>query len=137
MLLDLSREFDIKRAKDYFDKLITDQSKIEIKKVRKTRSLDQNRYFHLCVKFFCAETGYTIKEAKTLLAREFGSFMIYETNGNKFIRSTSDLNTQEMTQYIDWIRNVACYENLGVYVMTPDEYITHQFDIDKEFQHVI
>lgn len=137
MLLDLSIQFDQKRAKEYFDKLLKSESKIEIKKVNKVRSLDQNRYFHLCVKFFCSETGYTTKEAKTVLAREFGSFMIYESNGNKFIRSTRDLTTLEMTEYIDWIRNIACFENLGVYVMTPEEYLMNNFDIDRELQYII
>lgn len=136
MLLDLSKEFDAKRGEEYFNKMLKDGAKIEIKKVHAKRTVDQNAYFHVCIKFFCLETGYTMKEAKIVLAREFGSFMIYKHKEHSFIRSTSELDTSQMTQYIDWIRNIACYETLGVYVMTPEEYLTNKFEIDQQLQYI-
>lgn len=136
MKLDLSSDIDLGRFKTYSEKLIKDRAKVELKKVKIKRSIDQNAYFHLCVAMFCNETGYSIEEGKTELKRSFGSFMIYEKQGKKFLRSSSDLDVMEMTEFIEWVRNVACYETLGVYVPTPSEYIENQFQIDQQLQYL-
>ena len=137
MKLDLSKDFDLGKFKAYSEKLIKTNAKIELKKIQNKRSIDQNSYLHLCISFFCNESGYTLEEGKTVLKREFGGFMIYEKDGNKFLRSSADLDTLEMTEFIEWIRNIACYENLGVYVPTPQEYIENQFIIDQQLQKLI
>lgn len=136
MKLDLSKELDKKRATVYFNRLLEEGRKVEIKRLYDSRTLPQNRYLHVVISFFCMETGYTIEEAKQLLYNNFGSFMVYEKNGVVFTRSSSDLTTQEMTELIEWIRNVACFENLGVYVPTPEEYITMQFEVEQYIEQV-
>lgn len=136
MKLDLGKPMDLVKFRTYSEKLVADQAKCELKIVRNKRSLDQNAYFHVVVSCFCAETGYTLQEAKTLLKRNFGSFMVYEKDNNRFLRTSADLDTAEMTEFIEWIRTVACYEQLGIYVPTSEEYITHQFDIEKQIEHV-
>lgn len=136
MILDLSIEFDLKKFKTYSDKLIKTEAKCELKIIKKKRTLLQNKYLHVCISFYCAETGYTIQEAKVVLKREFGSFMVYRKEDNYFLVSTANLDTGQMTEFIEWIRNVACYENHGVYVPSSEEYIYDHFEIDKQLQHI-
>lgn len=136
MKLDLSEKFDVLRFNAYADKLKADGSKCELKVVRMKRSIPQNSYLHVVISCFCVETGYTMMEAKTLLKREFGSFLVYERNGVKFLKSTVELDTLEMTEFIEWIRAVACFENLGLYVPTSEEYIENQFIVNQQIEHV-
>jgi len=39
-----------------------------------------------------------------------------------------------MTNWIDWIRSFGL--DKGIYIATPEEYITNQFEIDKELNYV-
>lgn len=47
MKLDLSNDLDVKRAKNYLNKLLTNKKKIELKEVKFNRSTQQNRALHL------------------------------------------------------------------------------------------
>ena len=136
MKLDLSSGFFVERFKAYSDKLIKKGAKVELKEIKAKRSINQNSYFHLCIAMFCDEAGYSLIEGKTVLKRTFGKFMVYETKGNKFLTSSAAINTEQMTEFIEWIRSVACFENLGVYVPTPEEYIENQYHIDRELQYL-
>lgn len=131
MKLDLSKQIDIQRAKTYLDKLIKDGSKVELKKYVKKRTLSQNNYLHTCLTIFSQETGYTLSESKELFAQSL-SYMFYEKNGHTFRRSTADLNTHEMTELIELIRET-CNTQLGCYIPTSTEYLVDKFAIEKEF----
>ena len=135
MLLDLSKELDKKKAESYFEKLMKDGAKIELKKVQEKRSINQNSYLHVCVAMICQESGYTIEEGKTELKRQFGKYFIYEKNGSKFLLSSRELDTVQMTEWIDWIRQMAI-DTLGIYIPTPEEYIQNQFEIDRQLINV-
>lgn len=136
MKLDLSITYDLERFKAYSKKLIDKQAKTELKEIKAKRSINQNSYFHLCISFFCNEAGYSLIEGKTVLKRTFGKFMVYENKENKFLTSSAVLDTEQMTEFIEWIRTIACFENLGVYVPTPEEYIENQYHIDRELQYL-
>lgn len=131
MIFDLQKDFEL--AYEYFMKLAESNSKINLTKIKTKRTVSQNAYIHVCFGIICMETGYSIQEAKTVLKREYG--LVYEKNGNKFLRSTADLDTGEMTGFIDWIRQFA-HVQLGAYIPTPDEYIQNQFEIDKQLEHI-
>lgn len=131
MKLDLSKQIDIQRAKTYLDKMIKDGSRVELKKYVKKRTLSQNNYLHCCLTIFSNETGYTCNEAKELFAQSL-SYMFYEKNGHTFRRSTTDLNTKEMSELIELIREV-CNTELGTYIPQPEEYLVSRFEIDREY----
>ena len=130
MKLDLSKDFDRNKAQAYFKKLCDKKAKIELKEFYAKRTLDQNAYFHVCVSMFADFSGYTNEEMKTMLKREFGDFMIYDKNGHKFLRSSAELDKMEMIEFVDWIRRLAAEQ--GCYIPTSEEYIQHQFDIEKQ-----
>ena len=131
MKYNLENSFDVERAKTYFNKLLSDKSKIEIIKNREVRTIKQNAYLHVCITLFGINFGYTIEEAKTHLKRTC-NFMTYEKNNEKFLRKTSELDTLELTVFIDWIRNYS--SDNGCYIPDANEYLMNKFEIDKEIE---
>ena len=133
MLLDFSNSYDIQKAKAYLDKMIEKKERVELKKIVKQRTVRQNSFLHVCLAMFCAETGYTIDEAKELFALQLPDMMRYEKNGVNFRRSTADLNTTEAGILIDKIREMAL-DQLGLYIPDSEEYLIHEFKIKKELE---
>jgi hypothetical protein len=129
MKLDLNKPFDLNKFKAYCDKLILKRSKVELKELRDNRTVKQNSYLHVIISLYAIEFGYTLTEAKTYLKRECKQ-LTYEKNNVKFLRSTADLNSKEMTDFIDWIRNHSSVN--GCYLPTSEEYLTNRFEIDKD-----
>jgi hypothetical protein len=128
MLLDLSNEYELKKAESYFNKLVLSKKKIEIKVHNNKRSISLNAYLHVCLTLFAIEYGYTLEESKTLLKRLCG-FMTYEKNGLKFLKKTSKLDNAECSKFVEWIRNYASQQ--GLYIPDAEEYKLNKFNIDK------
>ena len=131
MKYSLSNQHELRLFKDKVNQLIEKLADVELKIVRKQRTIRQNSYLHVCITLFAIHFGYTIDEAKTLLKRKCG-FMTYEKNGTKFLRSTAKLDTLEMIQLIDFIRTFASIE--GCYIPTSEEYLENKFFIDNEIE---
>lgn len=129
MLLDLSKPYDQEKAKIYFKKLILSNSKIELRKIQGIRSLDVNAYLHVCISLYAVEFGYSLNEAKTDLKR-MCHFMVYKKNGKKYLRETSKMTNKELSEFIEWIRNLSAKN--GLYIPTAEEYKNNKFNIDKE-----
>jgi hypothetical protein len=106
MKLSTSNSIDANKARVYLESLIKKGANIELKEVRKARSVDQNSYLHVCLAIFCHETGYMVDEAKELFSQMMPEMLRYEKNGFEFRRSTSTLDTKEMSVLIDKIREI-------------------------------
>ncbi len=128
-------KFDLKtqqtEAINYFNKLLENECRCEIKEVKKKRSVSQNAYLHVCISLFAVSTGYTLEEAKTLLKRNC-PFMVYEKNNVKFLKNTSTMNSKELTDFIEYIRNFSARQN--IFIPSSEDYLLHQFEIDKEIE---
>lgn len=131
MKLDLSIAFDRNKATVYFNKLLSNQEKIELKKHQPRRSKNQNAYWHVACTILSEETGYTVDEIKTIIKDQL-EFMTYTKNCRRFYRSSLDLNTIEFANLIEFTKSFA--ESNGYYIPTPDEYYDHQFDVEKQLQ---
>ena len=129
MKFNTSIESDLKKAKVRFEYLCSKQKQIELKELRKSRSLSQNSYLHVVISLYCIEFGYTLNEAKTDLKRMCG-FMTYEKNNSRYLRETKKMNSAELTEFIDWIRNYASQN--GLYIPTSEEYKTNKHSIDND-----
>lgn len=129
MKLDLSNDIHRNKFKTYCNKLYSSNKKVEIKEVREPRTIKQNAYLHVCITLYAIEFGYSLEEAKTDLKRQCG-FMVYEKSDKKFLKRTRYLNTKELTDFIEWIRNYASMN--GLYIPNSEEYLIHKFDIDSE-----
>ena len=104
---------------------------IELKERKTKRTIKQNSYLHVIISLFSINIGYTLEEAKTHLKRHC-NFMIYKKGGESFLKSTAVLDTKELTDFIEWIRNYSS-EN-GFYLPSPEEYIENQVYINQEIE---
>ena len=130
MILDLSLLSDCLKAEVYFAKLVKDQSGIELKKIHKKRTNQQNRYVHALFSLFGMEYGYSTEEAKTLIKRELG--YTYEKNDHIFLEHTSDMDTKKLTEFIDRFRNFS--SSTGLYLPTADEFQENYVEILKQVE---
>ena len=81
---------------------------IQIKKWRKARSINQHKYlFGVVYRYVGQEIGLTTEEAHQTMKEHFLSYEKRLPNGTvaKFTKSTTDLDTLEMTNYIEEIRS--------------------------------
>lgn len=131
MKYDLSIQHDLNSFKTKVDKLIADKKKVELKAIKQVRTIQQNKYLHVLFTLYGIEVGLTIEESKTLVKRSC-PFGTYEKNGNKFLIRTRDLNTQQMTDFIDWFRTWSSQQ--GIYLPTSEEYIMQKLFIDNEIE---
>ena len=101
-----------------------------IRKPKKQRSNEQNRYFHgVIVKLISEGIGYSPDETKTLLKM---MFLLVEKNGFVTCRETKDLSTVEQEEFNEHCRRWAAAE-LSINIPLPNEvdYTT----IDEEWSH--
>ena len=104
MIYNLAEEFERTRADAYFVRVKDNDSICEIKKFSPKRTNAQNRYLHAIFNLIALEYGYTTEEAKILCKRDAG--LVYDKNGEKFLTRTADLDTSQMTAFIETIRNI-------------------------------
>jgi len=135
MSYDLSNDFDKNRAITKFKKMLEEGKRIILKKVLIKRSIKQNAYMHICFDMFAVHFGLTSEESKTLLKREC-PFMRYSKKisgrHHHFLTRTSDLTEDEAREFIEWIMEYSGKQ--GCYIMSSDEYLTNQHQINEEIE---
>jgi hypothetical protein len=128
---DLSKELDRISVQVKLNALKNKGAEIELKEIKPLRSLQANKYLHVCLALYGIEFGYTLEEVKTDMKR-MCSFMTYEKNGKKFLRHTSKMQTDELTKFIEWIRTYSAQN--GLYIPSADEYKINRISIDNEIE---
>lgn len=135
MKYNLSKELDAQNLRSKIEYHLAKKNTIELKKVVNKRSNPQNRYLHLILTVFAINTGYTVSESKKMYKSKYNpDIYIYEKKGTKFLRSSADLDTKEMTVSIDRFRNFVSQE-FGVYIPSPDEHNFMQWAHEVENQY--
>ncbi len=119
------------KFKFYVDKLIGIDCIVELTRIRKPRTIQQNKYLHVLIALFAIETGYNLDEMKTVLKREC-NFMKYEKNGNIFLKRSSKLNTKGLTDWINWIRDYAGTK--GFFLPSAEDYHRNWTEIEREIE---
>lgn len=127
MIYDPKNVLDLERAKRRF-KQLCDQGKVfELTEKKPIRTLSQNSYLHLILGWFACEYGCTIEYAKKHYFKILCNPDIFiKKNEDKFLgeikilRSSSDLDTREMTEAIERFRNWSNIE-AGIYLPDPNE----------------
>lgn len=132
MKLSLNNSIEVAKARTYLEKLIKDGANIELRKVMPARSLDQNSYLHVCISIFSDATGYDREEVLELMSHQIPEIMRYEKNGHDFRKSTTKMDTKEMSILIELIRKTSS-EQLGVYIPDSEEYLINKFQIEKQY----
>jgi hypothetical protein len=129
MIYDTSKELEVNKLLSRLDALLSKKCVIELTEKKKTRTLSQNAYLHVCITLFAIETGNNLDDMKHELKRSCHFMHTFDGEKFKTVR-TRDLDTKRLTDFIDWIRNYASMQ--GCYIPTADEYKLNQFEIDKE-----
>jgi len=128
MIYDLSKELEKAKYKERVNHLYTKGANVELKQVKLRRSITQNSYLHVCITLFSIEYGSSIYEMKQELKNWYG---FYTDKGGVIIYGeTSKMNSEELTTFIEWIRNKAV-KDLGLYIPTSEEYIENQSEINR------
>lgn len=131
MLLDLDIQFDRelfeKRSKTVLEK----RAKIELTEKRELKSLSQLKYLHVCLKMYGVYVGETLERVKVDLKLEC-PFMHENYRGYVYLLSSGDLDTLQMTHWIEWIRNNASMK--GVYIPSPEEYKRNWMEYEKQIE---
>ena len=127
MWYDGNNELQAVQARMRLEKLIKDGKVFELTEKKPKRSLSQNAYLHVLLGYFASQTGNTLEWVKkeyykklvnptTFIRTKEDRFM----GVVKYLRSSADLDTAEMTATIDRFRNWSAGE-AGIYLPAPDE----------------
>jgi hypothetical protein len=105
MKFNLANNAEAGKALDHLLTLTRDGKIAEVKEIKPRRTLPQNSYLHLLFGAFGLETGNTIENAKALY-KWVNKDLYYrekKMGGETFvhIRSSADLNKEEMAKSID------------------------------------
>lgn len=102
---------------------------VVIRKFRKQRSNEQNRYFHgVIVKMVADDLGLSPPEAKDMLKM---MFLMVERNGIVTLRETSKLSTVEQEEFNEHCRRWAAAER-GLSIPLPNEVDYDTYDARTE-----
>lgn len=89
-----------------------------LRKRRRTRSNQQNRYLHgVVIPVFAEHLGYDPTEMKEALKWRF--LQVHRNGKLPTVRSTANLNTAEMTEFIEQTRRLAA--EMGCNIPNPGE----------------
>lgn len=131
MIYNPEKQIDVSRAIEKIKHLISNKKVFELKEKRKRRSISQNSYLHLLFGWFALETGYTAEEVKQDIFKKIvNPTTFYEGEFGELIkierwRSTSSLDTAEMTLCINRFRDYASKE-AGIYLPEPTDLVLMQ-----------
>ena len=136
MIYHLDIPADLRKANAYLIKLIKLGKRVEIKELKPPRTTKQNAYLHLILGILAKETGYTLPEIKIVWKRQICSdLFIYSKpsmNGKGtalFERSSADMDSKQLTQAIDRLREFSNTE-LDIRLPLPDDqyYLDHAYN---------
>lgn len=143
MIIKTTNPIDKQKAVDYFDKLINKDCTFELTEKKPKRSYSQNRYLHLILGWFSIETGYTLEYTKREIYKKAVNKETYlvKIKGKlgevADLKSSSDLDTREMTLTIERFRNFSSKH--GIYLPSPDEvgFLNQiEYEINKQKQYL-
>lgn len=137
MLLDLSKQFEAKKAETKLSQLIKKGAKIELTEKNAMRSVKQNSYLHAILTIFAVEYGETIEYTKQTIfkATVNADLFIYERTNKKTgeireaLLSSKDISKDEMIIAIERFRKFAS-EN-GIYIMDAEEFKDNYFLVQQ------
>ena len=144
MVYDLNNPYDADKFRKKITELLQRGGAVELKRIHQQRTMQQNRYLHLLLGYFASEFGMALDEVKIdIFKRKLNAdiFTGYRTNRRgervSYLRSSSDLDTGEMSRAIDRFRNWSAGES-GLYLPEANEqgellYAMKQVEKDKEY----
>lgn len=141
MIFDGSNAFDALKAKERLEWLVYNCKLFELTEKKKLRSVSQNRYLHLILSWYALEYGETLEYIKQEVFKKQinADLFIYEFINKKTgeirtaYKSTTDLDTYQMTLAIDVFRDYAS-KIAGIYLPEPKD-IAFLQEIEKQIEN--
>lgn len=127
MKYDGSNPLHVHQARAKFEKLIKERKVFELTEKKPQRSIQANKYLHVCLAYFGCQIGETMEYVKrnyykilcnkeTFVREREDQFL----GKIKYLRSSADLDSAEMSLTIERFRDFASSE-AGVYIPSADE----------------
>lgn len=144
MIFNFNNPYDLDKYQEYINALYKKKAIVEVKEKRKNRSIKQNSYLHLILSYFACQYGCTTEEAKLdFYKRTCNKDLFVVKKVNKLgrevetLRSSSLLDTQQMTQSIERFRNWSAAV-AGIYLPSPQDndaiiFAMQEVERNKEF----
>lgn len=126
MKYDGTNPFHAQQARSKLERLIKEQKVFELTEKKPKRSLSQNKYLHVILSYFGCQIGETMEYVKRnyykILCNK--DTFVRERDDKylgkiKYLRSSADLDSAEMSLTIERFRNFASAQ--GVYIPSPEE----------------
>ena len=145
MIFNLNSPYEEQKFREYCNEQCKRGGIVEVKRKHKQRSTSQNAYLHLLLGYFAVEFGYSLDEVKLDLYKKEVNKDIYvrerlNKRGDtvKYVRSSAELDTAEMTLSIERFRNYSSAV-AGLYLPAPNEYealiyAQQQIETYKDFE---
>ena len=140
MVYNLSNVLDAQNAEIRLQQLKKKGCVIELTEKKPKRSIKQNSYLHLILGYFATQTGDTPEWVKQQYFKKLCNpdIFIGERHDRflgtvKYIRSSSELTTDQMNMAIERFRNWAAAE-AGIYLPDPlshEEILLMQIEVEK------
>ena len=115
------------QARARLEKMIRDGKIFDLTEKKPPRTLCQNAYLHVILAYFACQTGETAEYVKREYYKKLvnPSLFIRERDDRflgriKYLRSSAELTTEEMTLSIDRFRTWSSAQ-AGIYLPSPDE----------------
>lgn len=127
MRYDGSNELHARQARAKLEKLIKDKKIFDLTEKKPQRSIQANKYLHVCLSYFGCQIGETMEYVKrnyykilcnpdTFIREREDKYL----GRVKYLRSSSELDSSEFSLTVDRFRNW-CSSSAGVYIPSPDE----------------
>lgn len=127
MQYDGSNPLHAQQAKSKLEKLIKEQKVFELTEKKPKRSIQANKYLHVILAYFGCQIGETMEYVKrnyykilcnkdTFVREREDKFL----GKIKYLRSSADLDSSEMSMTIERFRNFASAQ-CGIYIPSPEE----------------
>ena len=127
MRYDGSNELHAAQARSRLEKFIRDKKVFDLTEKKPQRTLSQNSYLHVILSYFACQYGETMEYVKREYFKKLvnSATFIREREDRflgriKYLRSSADLTTEEMTLSIERFRNWSGAQ-AGIYLPSPDE----------------
>lgn len=144
MIFNLNNPYDVQKFDDYVAKMRRQCAVVELKKRHPQRSLAQNSYLHVILSYFACVYGCSMEYVKSEYFKKVCNPDLLLTKRTTKIgevitdtRSTSELDTAQMTLAIERFRNWSA-SVAGIYLPSPSEgeamvYIEQMVEQHKEY----
>ena len=139
MLYDLSNELQAQNFKKRCNALYSKKCIVDLTEKKPQRTMSQNSYLHAALGYFALQLGYSLEEVKEWYFKETVNPHLFVRQKRdtitgqyrNFLRSSSDLTVDEMTEAIERFRNWAVTIDPPVYIPSPEEHkLVTQMEIE-------